>query len=210
MIVQDIDLKNLIPKYATQEENPNRMSDERYRALVAIIAEVGFSQPIIVRKAKGGKFEIIDGHHRRLVALELGIASIPSVIIDATDTIASALSVGLNHIRGDTNLSVAADLMRVLSDSIEAEMIAVLTGFSLSEVEALVSTPTAATDLADMVSVSEPMDEREEKPHVLEVRFTSVELYRTVRRKLKKAAGKGGDLAKGLLTVLGIDEEDLS
>jgi hypothetical protein len=209
MKLLDVKLTQIIPKY-TPEQNPNKMTEERYRALVAIINEHGWNQPALVR-TKGKSYELIDGHHRLLAATELNLSTMPCIVIDVGDAIATGLSIGMNNIRGAVNLTIVSDLIKQMEDLMEAEDVAVLSGFTLAEVEALVASTPEKQDLADMMSVSEPMDqEKVDKPFVLEVSFANRELYRSVRRKLKKAAGKGGDLSRGLLNVMGIDEEDLA
>ena len=62
------------------------MTSVQFQALVRVIREHGFLQPILVRHVTdsggGSYFEIVDGHHRVLAAQELGIQDVP--MVDAT------------------------------------------------------------------------------------------------------------------------------
>jgi hypothetical protein len=53
-----------------------KRQDNHYEDLKEYIREVGFTQPVRVRKMKAGYF-LIDGHHRIAVAIDLGISCIP-------------------------------------------------------------------------------------------------------------------------------------
>src|SRR5262245_52239332 len=62
--------------------NPNRMSPDKYGALVRAIKRLGFLQPLVVEARSDGRFTMRDGHHRRRALVELGMDTcIPSVVV---------------------------------------------------------------------------------------------------------------------------------
>jgi ParB family chromosome partitioning protein len=57
-----------------------RASDPLVKRIVASIQKVGFVAPVIAVE-RGGTFHIIDGQHRYLAAKELGLKSLPVVVV---------------------------------------------------------------------------------------------------------------------------------
>lgn len=202
-------LDQLVFKYKTRDANPNKMSDEMYAILVESIKTEGFLQPVLVKPLDDNMFEVLDGHHRGWGAHDAGRDTITAVKKNASDPKALALSIGMNKIRGELDYSMAADTLRELDQMTDwtPEQMSLLTGFTVEEIEALM--PEAQPDADELLEeVAEAPEQTEKpeappKPFLLEIRFDSKENYQLVRRKLRKAAGKGGDLALGLLNVLG-------
>lgn len=200
-------------RYKTESDNPNKMDQEQYRRLVASVKENGPLQDLLCRKVKGG-YEVIDGHHRLDAYLEvygphheMTVTVAPSLAALAK---AKAASLGMNKIRGDVDYGIAADVLREIKDETDwtAEQMATLTGFSPEEIETLTSinleeVDDALSEVAEVEAKEAPPD----KLFVLEISFADKALYRLARRKLRKAAGKGGDLSTGLLAVLGESPE---
>lgn len=64
-------------------ENPNEMGDAEFNMLYDNIAQVGLTDPILVRPHPDieGKYKVIGGHHRLEVAKLHGIEDIPCTII---------------------------------------------------------------------------------------------------------------------------------
>jgi len=208
-----IPIKDLVPTYA-RETNPNRMSDEQFASLVALIKAEGFMQSILVSPIPGsrGKFKILDGHHRFWACQEAGRGAVLAVIKPASESLGAAVGLGLNYIRGELDLSVSGLVMQqVMEDtSWTVDQLSLLTGFPQSEIDAL--TAQAHSDADEMLEdVSAAMPEGDEelegsaKPYVLEIEFSDRALYQLARRKLRKAGGSSKDLAVGLLAVLGED-----
>jgi hypothetical protein len=58
--------------------NPNRMPADKFAKLVRHVRETGWFPAVVVRQAgEPGRYEIVDGHHRVKVALELGWTAVP-------------------------------------------------------------------------------------------------------------------------------------
>ncbi len=216
MKTKHIPIGDLEPTYASREVNPNKMSDERFAGLRALMESEGCLQPLLVYPTKVGKsperwmWKIVDGHHRYWNAIALQFADIDCVVLDSEEK-AAALSLAMNRLRGELDLTLSAEIMKdiFIESGWSAEQMSLNTGFTKEEVESLLeSAKTIDADLGDMGSVAPPEDDAPpDKPFILEIAFTSKEDMRLVKRKLRKAAGKGGDLATGLLNVLGEDHE---
>jgi ParB family transcriptional regulator, chromosome partitioning protein len=97
-VVVDEDLRGLAPvpgarfaEIAVADIVPNAkqprqvFDDESLEELRISIEEVGFLQPIVVREAAPGKFEIVMGERRWRAAQSLGRESIPAIVRDTRD-----------------------------------------------------------------------------------------------------------------------------
>jgi ParB/RepB/Spo0J family partition protein len=215
LAAQMIPMGDLIPTY-TRDTNPNKMSDTEFTALTALIKAEGFMQSILVSPIQGkrGKFKIVDGHHRFWACQQAEKTEILAVVKPASEALAAALGLGLNRIRGELDLSLSGMVMQhVMEDtSWTVDQLALLTGFPQSEIDALTQQAhNDADEMLEEVSAAMPEEEAElegsEKPYVLEISFADRALYQLARRKLRKAAGASKDLAKGLLAVLGEDND---
>lgn len=190
----------------SRSKNPNRMDPDRYVNLVAVIKRFGFLQPILVRQVAGYGVEIVDGHHRVQAATELGIGAVPCVFTDGSDEDAQALTVGMNRIRGELDLSIVAEGFLDLTQNGWSIDDLTMTGFSTKEIEDLL----ASTEVGSEEILDQPVSLSEDEPEtpsafVLEVEFGSKDDMVACRKALKRAAGKGGDLATGLIRALGLE-----
>lgn len=73
--------------------NPRRMTKANRDRLRAILKRHGLLQPLIVNRRSG---ELIGGHQRRELAIELGLDVVPTVFVDLDDQDAHALGIALN------------------------------------------------------------------------------------------------------------------
>lgn len=213
----EVDVTNLVPRY-TRETDPNKMSDSEFAALKALMKTDGSLETILITLKQGTKdtYLIINGHHRYWAAQDIEMKKLPAMLISANKAKAILLGIGMNRIRGDLDLSLAgSEIQEVMeaSSKITMEQIAINTGLSVEEIEALTQQAgEGADDLLeelgdDMKGGTDDDDENVNlKPFVLEIQFPDRDTYKLARRKLKRAAGKGGDLARGLLTLLGEDD----
>src|SRR4030042_1004922 len=96
--VQSIGLEKLIAHPA----NPNRMSTATFGKLVRNIERTGRYEPIVVRPhpARGGYFQIINGHHRCRVLTKLGYETADWVVWDVDDEQGGILLATLNRLCG--------------------------------------------------------------------------------------------------------------
>ncbi len=183
--------------------NANRMSEDTYDALLESIRRVGYVQPILVTTLPGGGYEVVDGHHRVRALRDLGWSSAGAVVLSGTED-PRLVALALNRLRGETDLSVAGLVIEELLDAgIDQTMLAI-SGFSSSELEDLVR---AMGDVSPTIADLGDADFGEERPavvrpFVLELTFSGREDLTAAKRALRKAAGKGGDLADGLLRLV--------
>jgi len=209
-----VSMDDIVPTF-TKDTNPNRMSDQEFGSLVLFMKEEGAIQTVLVtRSKKKGKYDLIDGHHRFWAAQQIGRKSLPAIVSEASINKAKAIGIGLNRIRGELDLSVSGDVMISIMEATKwtSDQLSLLTGFSSDEIEALTERAIHDSDeVLEEVSLN-PVDdddpaETNTKPYVLEITFADKATYQLCRKKLRKAAGPGRDLAKGLLTVLGEDAD---
>lgn len=111
--VLDIPIEDLIP----DDENPNEMDEATFDALVEEIREVGFDEPIQVRKHPKlkGKYQISGGHHRVKAAAVNGMTHVPAVIKKFSDRQQKVALVKRNALRGDLNKTKLTKLYRDLA-----------------------------------------------------------------------------------------------
>jgi hypothetical protein len=190
--------------------NANVMADDVYQALVEEIRAVGFIDPVLIT-ADG---EIIDGHHRVRAAYDLGMASVPCIVVADESLIAKmreAVALGLNGLRGKTNQTIKAAILVDLAGSYTLEVLAPVVGMAVVDLQELIAPPKDALDLSglDAGDSDSALDrERPERPFALDgLTFRSARTLRDVKRALRKAAGKGRDLSVGLLNLLSIEDK---
>jgi ParB family chromosome partitioning protein len=76
----------------------------------------GFNAPILVRKIKNGKYEIVSGNHRFMAAQELNYKQVPCIIANLTDKQVKRLAVNLNLIHGNPNAELLAPFLAEMDD----------------------------------------------------------------------------------------------
>lgn len=84
--------------------NPRRRFAEAELAdLAASIKEHGIVQPIVVRPAQGGRYEIIAGERRWRAAQQAGVAQVPVILREVDDRVALEIAIIENVQRSDLN-----------------------------------------------------------------------------------------------------------
>jgi ParB-like chromosome segregation protein Spo0J len=123
-VTPEIKIEYLAPEaLAPNPWNSNSVGIEMQARLKASLVEFGFVKPIIGRALKDGTIQILGGEHRVAAAIELGMASIPVVILkDISDKRAKALGLADNGRYGEDD---ALKLSAILGD-IGAEMLELL------------------------------------------------------------------------------------
>lgn len=106
---------------ASISPNPNQprvhFDEESLTELAASIAEMGVLQPILVRPAEDGRYELIAGERRWRAAQRAGLTSVPAVIrvTDDVSSVEQALVENL-HRQDLTPLEEAAAYQQLLED----------------------------------------------------------------------------------------------
>lgn len=84
--------------------NPRRRFSEGELAdLASSIKEHGIVQPIVVRPAQGGRYEIIAGERRWRAAQQAGISQVPVIVREVDDRVALEIAIIENVQRSDLN-----------------------------------------------------------------------------------------------------------
>jgi len=94
----------------------DRFDEEPMAELAASIAEHGVLQPIVVRTAADGSYELIAGERRLRAARQAGLATVPAVVRETTTEQLLELALVENIQRADLNAIEEAQAYRELID----------------------------------------------------------------------------------------------
>src|SRR5512132_3022225 len=95
-----------------------RFDDETIGSLAASIREVGILQPVIVRRAGDGRYELIAGERRLRAAKVAGLATVPIVLRDSEDADVLREALIENIHREDLNPIEQAEAFRQLLEEL--------------------------------------------------------------------------------------------
>lgn len=103
---------------APNPRQPRQSFDDAALAeLATSIAALGMLQPLVVRPAAGGRWELIAGERRLRAARSIGMSDVPVVVIDTDDTGALERALVENIHRADLNpIEEASALAQLLED----------------------------------------------------------------------------------------------
>lgn len=184
--------------------NANKLNGAKFAELVASIHRIGFVVPIVARDLGDGDFEIVDGHHRVKAMRELGELKVPTLVVQGNED-PRVIALALNRLRGETDLAVASVIIDELLEMGLSHADLSITGFTEKEMTELVaSLEQSDLDIDDLGAASLPdeVGDPSARPFLLELTFKSKAELTAVRKALRKAAGKGNDLADGLLRLV--------
>lgn len=124
MNVVDLPLRQLVPA----PWNPNSMDAAMLERLTVSVARFGLVVPLVVRPIGNvSRFEVLSGNQRLSVVEGLGFKTAPCVIVDPDDAHARLLAQALNHLRGEDDLGLRAELLRTVLEHLpESDVLAVL------------------------------------------------------------------------------------
>ena len=130
MDIRKIPVKELNPaKYNPRKDL--KPGDPEYEKLKRSITEFGYVEPIIWNRRTGN---IVGGHQRYKVLLELGYNEVDCVVLDIDEQKEKALNVALNKITGEFDIPLLTDLLKDINDS---GFDVSLTGFDADEIDTL-------------------------------------------------------------------------
>ncbi len=130
MDIRKIPVKELNPAKYNPRKNL-KPGDPEYQKLKRSITEFGYVEPIIWNKRTGN---IVGGHQRYKVLLELGYNEVDCVVLDIDEQKEKALNVALNKITGEFDIPLLTDLLKDINDS---GFDVSLTGFDADEIDTL-------------------------------------------------------------------------
>jgi ParB family transcriptional regulator, chromosome partitioning protein len=107
--------------------NANQMDEAMHSRLRHSIERFGLVLPLVVRPTGLGSFETIGGAQRLAMLRELGITAAPCVVVEGDDAHARLLAQALNHIQGQDDLGLRAELFKeVLKTLPQQEVLSLL------------------------------------------------------------------------------------
>jgi len=119
----DINLTELRPA----PWNPNRMDETIMERLRESISRYGLVEPLVVRPIDNSLCEVLSGNQRLKVVEEMGLETVPCVIVELNDAKAMLLAQALNGIRGEDDQALKGALLKeILSSVPENEILSLL------------------------------------------------------------------------------------
>ncbi len=113
-VYRELDIDSVVPNRYQPREH---FDEESLSSLAASISEIGVIQPIVVREADGGGYELIAGERRWRAARRAGIPSIPALIRGVDDLASLETAVVENLHRQDLNaLEEASAYQQLIED----------------------------------------------------------------------------------------------
>ena len=92
--------------------NPNSMDLAMVDRLRESLSRYGLVENLVVRPMDDGAYEVLSGNHRFQVLKELGFETVPCAVVDLDDAHAQLLAQALNHLHGNDDLGLRAELIR--------------------------------------------------------------------------------------------------
>lgn len=106
--------------------NANQTDDAMLQRLRSSISKYGLVQNLVVRPI-GDEYEVLSGNQRLKILREFNVKIVPCAIVNMDDAHARLLAQALNHIHGDDDLGLRAELIREVMQVIpEAEILTIL------------------------------------------------------------------------------------
>lgn len=119
--------------------NANTLTPEMEAKLKASISHFGIAVALVVRPL-GERYEVLSGNQRLKALVDLGYTQAPCLLSNLDDAQARLLSQALNHLHGQDNPGLRAELLRTALAALpEADVLALLpeTADSLKELVSL-------------------------------------------------------------------------
>jgi len=102
--------------------NVNQPNEAMLQRLRSSIQQFGFVQNLVVRYLGDG-YEVLSGNQRLKLLREFNVSKVPCVIVNLDDAHARLFAQALNHIHGDDDLGLRAELIREVLKTIPEEQI---------------------------------------------------------------------------------------
>ena len=148
MDIQKIALDKI--KMATYNPRKDlKPGDVEYQKLKRSIEEFGYVEPVVWNKRTGN---IVGGHQRYKVLLELGYSEVECVVLDIDALKEKALNVALNKITGEWDVPLLSELLAQIGES---GFDISLTGFDMSELDELFREGTSEAVIEDDFNVAD-------------------------------------------------------
>lgn len=182
-------------------ENANRMPDDLLDKLIDHIRRSGQYPPLIVRPhplgrgASGGRYQVLDGHHRLEALRRLGYTEARCDVWDVDDERARLLLLTLNRLEGRDDPERRGALLRRLAKEMDAKDLADLVPDDAAAIEKLIA-------LTDPPPPPAPPPEVETMPHAVTFFLTGPQ-RRSLFARLRSVAR---DRSEALVRILELEE----
>lgn len=135
MKVTDLPIHELRPA----DWNANEVQPEMMAHLRESITQFGLVENLVVRPLRKGVYEVLGGNHKLQILAELGVGKVPCFVVDLDDAHARLLAQAMNHIHGEDNAGLRAELLRRVLGSVSQEDVLRLLPGTPEGLQALVS-----------------------------------------------------------------------
>ena len=132
--------------------NPNSIDAAMLGRLTKSIDSYGLVSPFVVRQM-GEVYEILNGNQRRQVVERLGFQTVQCVVVEVDDAHARLLAQALNHLHGEDDLGLRADVLRTVLEHVPERDVLALLPESAESLRQLAS--IGQEDMADYLRASE-------------------------------------------------------
>jgi ParB family chromosome partitioning protein len=119
--------------------NPNQMQPDDLARLKKSLQTYGLVQNLVVRPLDTDRFEVLSGNHRLKILQELKISPVSCVVVNIDDARSRILAQALNHIHGEDDLGLRAEVLRQALETISEEEIRSILPETKGSFDALVS-----------------------------------------------------------------------
>lgn len=127
--------------------NPNEMDLAMESHLRESMSEFGDLGVLVVRQIGDDQYETLGGAQRLSVLQELGVESVPCVIVEADEATARLMTQALNNITGSDDFGRKAEALKLVLESVPKDQVMRLLPESAESLGALSSlTPTSLAD----------------------------------------------------------------
>ncbi len=158
MNIKEINLDEIdISKFNTRKDLGAGTEEASLNDLANSIQEKGLLNPIMVRKGKNGKYDLIAGQRRFLASKKIGLKTIPSIIKDElSDIDATIISLIENVQRADMNPLDKAKAYKIIYEKYQDyKKVAKETGVSVSTIKKYLTLLNLSLTLQEKLTTSE-------------------------------------------------------
>jgi ParB family transcriptional regulator, chromosome partitioning protein len=117
MTITDLPLEQLLEA----PWNSNQMDEATLFRLRKSIQVYGLVQNLVARPSGHDKYEVLSGNQRLRVLKEKGLSPVPCVVVHLDDARARLLAQALNHVHGQDDLGLKAELVREILKTLPGE-----------------------------------------------------------------------------------------
>ena len=127
--------------------NPNQLDDIGMSRLLESLDRFGLVEPLVVRPVSSSEYEVLSGNQRLKAIANMGIESVPCIIVDLNDAESMLLAQALNSLHGEDDPVLKGSLFKNILSSIPEDKVLSLLPETTESLRSLAS--FTETDLAE-------------------------------------------------------------